>query len=404
MARSSDTVTYSASLTNRELAEMRKRREEVHDKGRRTVEETGRLDPLVDLINWADEGGVRTFRVSRNSLREVRGKFVLANGYAQPIIVGSDFTGSMGDNLAMTLKAMNRVDGMLGILRKEFGFNTQLACAGAQDIDDPSPVAQMGRFETGNQFVDQIRLLVPDKKGGDETEDYQVLFAYVLLATQLDLFRFYGLKGYFFFMADQICREKLSATLMQERTRHELQGGSMSTEAVVKALLKEWHLFYLNVGSGGHKPRTDVNLWWEKLGLGNRVVVVPNAEYLAETQAALLYVCEHEEPTRGDVVEFLVEGGRGNDPISPRGAEEVWSWIEQAGVEFGAQARLRAKLRVGLPQPGDQFEHYRHQWPIGHPLFEKNFIPDDDLTETPGMADARRLSKGKPRPFDWGKF
>lgn len=399
MARASDTVTFNPELHKKTVETMRSRREEVHATGKKVYEETGRLDKLVDIT-----AGVR---VSRNSMTKDAEKFVLSNGIALPIWSPSDGTGSMGENLAKTLYAMDAIETLLDPIRA-LGYNTQLASGVAQDVCDSHPVGQMSQFETDNRRVDEIKLLVPDSGGGDETEDYQILLAYAML-TETDIYNFYGLKGYAFLMADQICRESLD-TISDDHTEGNvsvlnhvkglLKGRaglqrSATTKAINQELLRKWHYFYLQVGHGG----PGIADWWKKRGMENRVVQVPDADYLAEVQAALIFVTEMEQANKDSVVRFLVEGTKSNKRVSKRDAEQVWGWISGAGIPFGAQFKLRAGKQ--LPKPGDIFAHWRHAWPEGHPKASENVTPTGEDEPSPKSGGKKAKSTGG---LDWSKF
>jgi len=391
MARSSDTVTYNPEVHKETVKRMEARREEVHARGRRVYEETGKLDPLVDVM--------KAFRVARNSMVKSKDGYVLKNGIALPILSASDGTGSMADNLKRTFFAMNALETLLDPVRA-MGYNTQLASAVAQDVQDRHPVAQESQYETDNRREEQIRLLVPDADGGDPTEDYQFLMAYVMLANQTDLSDFYGLKGYFFLMADQICRERLTREDFLERTGHTLQSATMTTKVIAQALQEKWHFYYLQVGSGGEGGRrNDITRWWEERSMKSRILIVPDPDYLAEAEAALIYVSENLQPKREDFVKFLVEGTKSNKRRTAKEAEMVWEWLIESGIPFGAQAKLRTVLGCELPKPGDVFEHFRHAWPKDHPKASTNAIPTDDA-----KAPSTTGRKPKPGTIDWAKL
>lgn len=393
MARSSDTVTFNPERYRKTVDDMRARREEVHERGRRIYEETGELDRLVNIM------GSR--RLSHNSFeRREDGLFVLTNGIALPVVAASDGTGSMAENLKRTFAAMGVLDTLLKPIRTGFGYNTQIATGVAQDVIDRHPVAQMSQFETDERIAEQIRLLIPDGGGGDEIEDYQYLLGYAAWATDLDAVNFYGLKGYFFLMADQVCREEVRAADFQRLTGLTLPGQSMTTASICRELAKRFHTFYLQVGSyNANSRRDEITAWWEKRLGRDRVVVVPDPDFLAELETALIYVTETEQPTKEQVVKLLVEGTKNNKALDRHQAEKVWGWITDAGVPFGAQAKLRAKVGCELPKPGDTFAHFRHAWPTGHPKAGENVTPSDDSTP-PALPPAHTGRK----PIDWKEF
>lgn len=389
MARVSDTSTFNTKAFAETVETMRSRREKVHDTGERVYRETGKLDPNVDIHG--------KWRISHNSLVRDGDRFILKNGIALPIFSGFDGTGSMGKNVAKAFEAIPVLDTMLSGIRDR--YNTQIASAVVQDVIDEHPVFQMTQFESDNRIPEQIRLLVPDHGGGDETEDYDLCPAYLWLATQTDIVNFYGLRGYTMIVGDQIGRSKVTAENVKEHLGHTLQTAFMSTKAICQTLLSKWHMFYVHVGSGGGGSRDFATEWWiDKLGQG-RVVIVPDPDLLAEVQAGLIYATETLTPTESDMIEFLLAGGT-NKRISKKNAGEVWRWIKEAGIPFGAQAKLAGYNDI--PKPGDVFAHFRHAWPEGHPRAGENITPSESgESESAMLPDPTRKSSG---PIDWSKF
>lgn len=388
MARVSDTATFNTKKFEETVSEMRARREKVHDEGERIYRETGKLDSNVDVHGKT--------RVSRNSMVRDGDHFILKNGIALPIFSGYDGTGSMGGNVELAFNAIPEVDTMLVSLRSR--YNTQIASGVVQDVGDEHPVFQMSQFESDNRIAEQIRLLVPDHSGGDATEDYDLGLAFMMLATGADIAAFYGLKGYAMIVGDQIGRGNVTLESVEHHLGHKLQGKLLTTKAICQALLPNWHMFYVHVGSGGGGHHDFATEWWQdKLGAG-RVVVVPNPNLLAEVQAGLIYATETLQPTQSGMIEFLLAGGA-NKRISVRDANEVWSWIKEAGVPFGAQAKLPGYNDI--PKPGDVFAHFRHAWPEGHLRAGENVTPPDSGEGGPAaLPDPTR----KSGHIDWSKF
>jgi hypothetical protein len=386
MARVTDVATFNSKAFEETVSTMRARREAVHDKGETIYRTTGRLDPNVDVKGKQ--------RVSRNSMvpGTEAGTFVLPNGIALPILSQFDGTGSMAENVEKAFEAIPVLDTMLSGIRTR--YNTQIASAVVQDVGDGHPVFQMSQFESDNRIAEQMRLLVPDRSGGDAPEDYDLGLAYLLLATRMDIFDFYGLRGYTFIVGDQIGRGQVRPGAVKDHLGHTLQS-SMETRDICRQLLQKWHLFYIQVGSGGGATHNSATTWWQdKLG-SNRVVLVPNPDLLAEVQAGLIYVTETEQPTPEGFEAFITSNGE-NKRVSAREAREVWKWLTSAGVPFGLQAKLPGFNAI--PKPGDIFANYRHAWPIGHPKAgEQPVVSETDDAPTTILPATKK-------PIDWSKF
>lgn len=387
MARTKDVATFDTRTFRLTVDAMKARGERVHDAGEQVFKETGRLDPMVDVFGKV--------RLSHNAMIREGDVCRLVNGPKIPLLFGTDGTGSMGENVAKAFFAMGNIDAMLAGIRGRYQMDISFAVL--QDVVDPHPPYQMAEFESDNRAVDHVRMLIPDKQGGDEIEDYDLGLWYVGNAVDTDIVR-YGLKGYYFVVADQIGRGVVTSDGVNRYLGHKMQGNRISTRNICRDLLSKWHLYYVQVGSGRGGVRDSTTDWWEDKLERGRVVVVPDPDCLAEVQAGLIYVTETLQPTEAGLIEFLLAGGA-NRRISQREAREVWGWLQDAGQYFGAQARLPGYLDI--PKPGDVFVHYRHVWPIGHPRANENITPGEapvtPITPTPSTPSASK-------PIDWSKF
>lgn len=383
-----DTATFNTRAHAETVESMRLRREGVHDKGARIYAETGELDPNVNIFG--------KFRLSHNSFTPADGgQALLKNGIALPTFSGFDGTGSMGENAGKAFNAIPVIDTMLNPLRTR--YHIQIASGVWQDVVDRHPVIQMSQFESDNRIAEQIRSLVPDHNGGDPTEDYDLGLAYLLLATDTDIFNFYGLKGYSFIVADQIGRGNVTPTGVKRYLGHTLQS-TTTTRDLCRQLLRKWHLFYIQVASEGYVPHSETTSWWtDKLGSG-RVVIVPNPDLLAEVQAGLMYVTETQAPTMDGFVRFItIEGA--NKRLDSGDAKEIWSWLQTAKMHFGAQAKLPGYSDI--PMPGNLFAHFRHAWPIGHSRAGENVTPEGN-PELPPSSGKKPGKSGAG--LDWSRF
>lgn len=381
MGRASDVKTFDATAYRSSISAMRTRGERTHDLGRRTYQQTGQLPADVAIF-----GKVRT---SRNAMIPVDGGYELVHGPAHPTVDFTDGTGSMGQNIEKALLAMERMDAMMRGMRGR--YQTYLAYGVVQDVVDPHPVVQMAQWESDERIAEHIRKLVPDMGGDDDTEDYDLALAYLMLGTYTDIFHLYGLKGMARITGDEIGRGFVTAEKVKKHLGLELQG-EMRTSAICQQLLERWHLYYVQVSRGSTR-RDRTTRWWEEQLGASRVIIVPDSNYLAEVWAGLTYVTETAQPTKAGFIEFISAEGA-NKRISADEAGNVWKWLAVAESNFGAQTRL-ANYDI-IPRPGDIFEHYRHAWPIGHPNAHLNVTPSED-----GLAPSAPIVR--PRT-DWSKF
>lgn len=347
MARLEDTTKFNAKAHKETVKKMEIRSESVHAEGQRIYKETGKLDQSVNIF-----GVVRT---SRNAfVRNPDGTFTLKNGIKLPVISKTDGTGSMGENVAKAFYAMGGLYTMLN--RFDDRYQIDLSVSVIQDVQDKHPVLQMAEFESDNRAAEHVKKLVPDMDGGDPTEDYDLGLWYVDNKVETDITR-YGLKGYFFLIADAIGRGNVYAEDVEKHLGHEMQAESTSTKDICRNLIKKWHLFFIQV-----KGQRDATSWWGRNMGDDRVIVIDNSDLLAEVQSALVYVTETAQPSEAGLKEFLKDSS--NKRFYENDVAKVWQWVQAARSLFGAQAKLPGYGKI--PKPGDVFADYRDVWPIGH--------------------------------------
>ncbi len=386
MARLKDVGTFDTRAFRETVASMRARGEGAHDRGQQVFRETGQLDPMVNIHGQK--------RLSRNGMIPYGEYFRLPQGPKLPVLEALDGTGSMGKNVANALYAMENIQAMLAGMRDR--YQPDLSFAVMQDVGDPHPPFQMAEFESDQRTAEHVRLLVPDKEGGDAPEDYDLGLAYVLLAVETDISDHYGLKGHLHITGDQIGRGLVRPEAVKRYIGHTLQA-PMETAEICRQVLKNWHLFYVQVGSSGAGGRrNEVTSWWEdKLGPG-RVVIVHDPAVLVEVQAGLVYAIETAQPSLDGLANFLSAGGA-NRSLGQSEVMTVWAWLQLVKDQFGAQTRLPGY--GDLPKPGDLFTHYRHAWPIGHPRAGENVTPDDS-----GLVTGGTKPPAKPEAIDWSNL
>lgn len=388
--RGSDTTTFRADAYESTVKRMRDAGEGVHDRGEQVLRQTGKVDPLVDVM-----GGQK--RVSRNAFAQIDGKPVLTRGVSLPVLTAFDGTGSMGGNVAKAFEAIGRLFTVLQPLSSR--VNVQIASSVWQDVCDWEdygyPTIQVSQFESDERVAEQMRLLLPAKAGGDTTEDYQLGLLYTLRQVETDWQEYYGLKPYLIVVADEVGRDEIRPSTAKKHLGIELQS-TVTTVEVCRQLLRSWQVFYLNVGGGDGSPSSRVTSWWSRLLGPGRVIEVPNRslEFLAELQAGLVWVGETAQPTRDGLASFLLAGGQ-NRAIDRRQAEWVWDLLQPASQHFGAQTRLPNHSR--LPKRGDVFAHYRDPYPPTHELAHLN--PSQQ-----GVVRPTNPASSSDEPIDWNAF
>ena len=349
MARPGDLDKFSAKTYRETVKKMADEGEKAGDRGQEVFKRTGKLDPLVNV-----------FEVERKSCNAFSkngdNTYTLVNGIKIPIISMVDGTGSMGENVEKGFLSMERLFDMLSPIQTRYQID--LSTAVVQDTVDFHPVFQMSQFESDNRAAEHVRLLVPDGKGGDAPEDYDLGLWYVENCVETDFVRYEGLKGYFFLIGDQIGRGRVCKDDVKTHLGHSMQEDSVSTSEICDSLLKKWNFFYIEV-----EGSTSAHSWWSKRIGSERVIEIDNPDLLAEVQASLVYVTEYSQPTEEGLGEFLKAKGN-NKNVSQTDISTVWEWLQVAESLFGAQAK--AEGYNNIPMPGDIFKDIRDIWPIGH--------------------------------------
>src|SRR3989344_5268936 len=226
------------------------------------------LDPLIDPSKYD------VTRASKSLLAPEGDVFILKFGVAMPVETDIDTTGSMGKNVDIAFRVQPKVQDLLiqggsAVLRR---YHSQIATGVVQDRSDQFPY-ERSQFEPDNEVERQMGLLVPERSGGDNTEDYQIgLFAAAYL-TDASITK-YGLRGYYFAVGDEIGRDTLdpygqllkktfgSKTDEVEKVLGNTSARSLRTVNIGKILLRNWHGFFLQVG----RNRYTTDWWSDTLG------------------------------------------------------------------------------------------------------------------------------------------
>lgn len=281
MASKREKTTWSAATFRGTAEAIRSEGLSVTHRGEQRAREGRGLDPLVDPKSH------KATRESRNLLVEQPdGKFVLAYGVALPFVSGIDCTGSMGGNVDIAFHSIPTnqdllVQGSAAVFKR---YHVHQATVAIQDVGDQFPF-QHTECEVDNRIEEQMQLLVRERRGGDETEDYQLALWYAASRTQCTIER-YGLKGYYFIIGDEIGREVLRCSDVSKIFGVELQS-EISTVDLGNQVLEKWHVFYLQVGQIDY-----TTTWWSRVIGRERVVLLPRTEDIAVVQATIVGLTE----------------------------------------------------------------------------------------------------------------
>ncbi|MDE1970252.1 MAG: hypothetical protein KGI50_01615 [Patescibacteria group bacterium] len=322
--------------------------------GEQRVREGKGLDPLVDPRMYDVIRSSNNLLVPRDD-----GAFTLEFGVAMPVETDLDTTGSMGRNVDVAFSVLPKVQNLLvqgenAVLRR---YHTQIATGVIQDQIDRFPY-QRSQFEPDNEVERQMGLFVPEKNGGDVIEDYQLsLFALTYL-TRTSIAE-YGLKGYFFVLGDERGRDRTEAALLarvfgpdvfQKAFGSPQQREFPSLKEIGKKAVKDWHVFFLQVGSN-----VEAANWWSAILGRERVIKLPRTEDVAEIQACIIGLTEGvlDLQSAGDFLETA--------KVSRERARKVVDVLR--GIPLGLQKTYANFDRI--PKPGAVFASREDIWPVG---------------------------------------
>ncbi len=321
-------------------------------KGEQRAREGKGLDPLVD------PKGHGVIRQALNLLVPDGDEFVLSKGAAMPVKTDLDTTGSMGGNIEIAFASLPNLlhlvaQGSRAVLKR---YHPQIATGVVQDQGDEFPYEHT-QFEPDNEIDRQMGLLVPNKGGGDATEDYQLGLYAAAHLTETSIIN-YGLKGYYFAVGDECGRDEVRSTLIRQifGEAHAKLQGNQPTRELGQLLLTRWHGFFLQVGTNPSTTR-----WWERVFAKDRVVILPKTKDLALVQACIIGLTEGVLDLQS-VPDFL----RAEAKTSKEDANGIVRAIGH--IPLRAQAELPGF--ADIPLVGSRFASRADIWPIDKPKSE----------------------------------
>jgi hypothetical protein len=294
---------------------------------------------------------------------EAKGKhFTLVRGVAMLIEIEFDTTGSMGGNVDLAFRSLPKTYNLLakGPQAPLSRYDVQIITAIFGDQTD-NYILCRSQAEMDEQIAEQMRLMVPEKDGGDGTEDphYGLFGAAYLTHTHLQR---YELKHYHFMVTDADSRKKFSVSNLERVFGEEVlekvrENGYDINEKqlpelkqVVSDLLTRAHAFMLQIGSD-----SSVTNFWKGIYGNDRVIILDDTKYLPEVQAAIIGLTEGTLDLQ-NLEAFLVNEAKLSNSVASTIVRAV------SKIPIGAQAALENFSK--LPVAGDVFADKNDLWPI----------------------------------------
>lgn len=324
--------------------------------GRQHIKETKKLHPLVD------PAGYELIRKSLPRYVELpSGQLELANGIPMLDETLLDTTGSMGGNVELAFRALPTMYGLLteGAHPALGRYDPQLINAIFGDVQD-NYVLYRSQAEMDVKIAEQLTLMVPERDGGDATEDpdYGIFGATYLTSAFIHA---YGLKSYHTTVTDAPCRERVDKKSLvrvfgESVFEKVIENGFAltardlpSTKEMVALLGMRAHAFVIQVGR--HQSVTNC---WSNIYGKDRVVIVETTEFLPFVKAAIIGLTEGVLDLQ-TMIAYLQGVGC---------SKEIARSIQRsvAGIPIGAQVALPNFDKI--PLRGTVFAKKQDLWPV----------------------------------------
>lgn len=220
-----------------------------------------------------------------------------AHPNSNAIILALDVTGSMG-NIAEHIAKEGLGTLVNGILDRKPVSDPHIMIMAIGDIRSDRAPLQVSQFETDIKIADQLQdLYLEGNGGGNNTESYELAWAFAAQKTKIDCFDKRGVKGYLFTFGDEDKPVSVGADLMESKVGLTAQGNA-SAEDFLAAAQEKYHVFHLIVEEGSYIRRhglTGPKRAWEEL-LGKRVILLKNHNHISEVILAVIEVNEGADP------------------------------------------------------------------------------------------------------------
>lgn len=332
---------------------------------------TGHLDALVDPRGY---GVIRPSRMRFDERPD--GLYVVTIGTPVPVETRLDTTGSMGGFVDTAMRNLRDLylltQGMLP------GCDLQISTGIFGDCEDANVLCRPQFEMDPEKIVHQLQLMTPQRGGagnGGEDPHYGIFGGAYLIDRYINKI---GLKGYDFTVTDEPARRDFDEYQLRRiygdevfdkvaENGFEINRRSLpDTKEVVSELLKRAHGFVLSVGDRYNAVR-----FWQEMYGYERVVVLPNVDYLPHVQALIVGL------TEGTLDLAEADSFLANNNVDRYAAREIMRSV--VNIPIGAQAELPNYGR--RPQAGDVFRTKTDIWPMDPSEVPALDSPSEELVD-----------------------
>lgn len=214
------------------------------------------------------------------------------NPESVPIILGIDFTASMG---YVAHEMVNEyVPSLMSKIIDGGVKDPHLMAMAIRDYKaSPSTPLQVSQFEGDHAVVEQMQdFYAPSSGGGGNGEEsYALTWAFAALKTNIDCYNKRGKKGYLFTIGDDGPQTgRLNDYEMQELIG---AGEAMTVEEIQALANEKYHLFHIHLPRGYKEERIEKR--WKAV-LGNRALILDDYTKVPELVMATISINEGADP------------------------------------------------------------------------------------------------------------
>ncbi|QIG71125.1 hypothetical protein EVB32_018 [Rhizobium phage RHph_TM39] len=217
---------------------------------------------------------------------------------SRPIIVGLDFSGSMG-SIAGEM-ANNQLGKLMeNVVGTKAVADPHLLFLGIDDVHASfsSESLQATQFEADIRIAEQLTELKNiGRGGGNGFESYNLAWYFAAYKTKIDSFKKRGKKGLLFTIGDEGVPADLNASHL------ETVFGSddlpvLSNDSLLSTVRQEWDVFHIIAEEGDYcrGGSSHVSRQWYGL-LGNRAILMSDYRYVSDIIVATIAVNEGRDP------------------------------------------------------------------------------------------------------------
>ena len=217
-----------------------------------------------------------------------------------------DVTGSMGNIPRVLQTKLGSLMKML--VAKGYVEHPQILFGANGDAYTDAVPLQIGQFESGLEMDDDLGKIFLEGNGGGQThETYELGLYFMARHTSIDCYEKRGKKGYLFTIGDEHPYDVVRASQVRKLIGDRIEA-DIPIEGIIAEVREKYEYFHIMPTDTYHGNNPDVQDNWKRL-LGERVLLLDDAEAVCETIALAIGLCEGKIDSLYDSTDALVDAG-----------------------------------------------------------------------------------------------